>query len=222
MDIRKLRKTAGLTQVELAEKAGLSQAYISGLEGGVLHLRPEMARRLERPLGVSWKRLWIESNADSLTERIKKLSALKSAELDEIPPSQLKQFLQSVKEYVEESVAEGELDDELRSALEKLLEFFQYHSMAAEKAKGPESKEPLDFGGRDSFGRKREGGNENVVTKNRDGLAEQNARSRQRVRMRKEKMTGLDFGNRDEHGRRKKKSLLERRGQTDHFEGAGE
>jgi transcriptional regulator with XRE-family HTH domain len=33
-----MRKTAGLTQVELGEKAGLSQPYISAVERGVLRL----------------------------------------------------------------------------------------------------------------------------------------------------------------------------------------
>ena len=50
--IKKLRKARGLTQVELAARAGTTQAYIAALEKGVrknpsLHLLRELAKALK-------------------------------------------------------------------------------------------------------------------------------------------------------------------------------
>jgi transcriptional regulator with XRE-family HTH domain len=50
--IRKLREARGLTQVELAEKAGITQAYLSALENGTrtnpkLDLLRDLAKALK-------------------------------------------------------------------------------------------------------------------------------------------------------------------------------
>lgn len=61
MDMRKLvgsntariRKELGLTQEELAEKSGLSQQYISGLENGLRNPTIVTVYELATALGVS-------------------------------------------------------------------------------------------------------------------------------------------------------------------------
>ena len=52
--IRKLRERAGLTQDELATKAGISQPYLSQLEAGSVK-RPavQVVHRLAKALGVT-------------------------------------------------------------------------------------------------------------------------------------------------------------------------
>jgi transcriptional regulator with XRE-family HTH domain len=51
--IRHLRRAAGLNQVELAERVGLSQGQISNIENGDRNLSLEWMRRIARALNVS-------------------------------------------------------------------------------------------------------------------------------------------------------------------------
>jgi ribosome-binding protein aMBF1 (putative translation factor) len=48
--IRKLRMDRGLTQAELADKAGLKQANVSAMESGNRTIGPKVATRLARAL----------------------------------------------------------------------------------------------------------------------------------------------------------------------------
>src|SRR4051812_44237541 len=59
--LRQHRLAAGLTQAELAERAGLAQRTIEDLERGVARPRRETARRLSAALGLRAPRdAWIE------------------------------------------------------------------------------------------------------------------------------------------------------------------
>ena len=50
-DIAAARKSAGLTQSELAERLGVTQAFISGVEGGRKKAPPEMIQRAKEIFG---------------------------------------------------------------------------------------------------------------------------------------------------------------------------
>jgi transcriptional regulator with XRE-family HTH domain len=58
--LRELRNLAFLTQRELAERAGLTQASVARLETGKHRARPSTARRLAAALGVEPKDLVVE------------------------------------------------------------------------------------------------------------------------------------------------------------------
>lgn len=70
--IRKLRKTRGLTQSQLAEKAGLKgQGYISEIEAGVKGLPSDTIEKVADALGVSPAELWgevIPKGADQIPQ----------------------------------------------------------------------------------------------------------------------------------------------------------
>lgn len=50
-DIAAARKTAGITQAELAEKLGVTQAFISAVEGGSKKAPSEMIQRIKEIIG---------------------------------------------------------------------------------------------------------------------------------------------------------------------------
>ena len=52
MDLREARSEAGLTQAELAKKAGVKDSTISALEDGKNAARNDTRRRIEKALGV--------------------------------------------------------------------------------------------------------------------------------------------------------------------------
>jgi XRE family transcriptional regulator, fatty acid utilization regulator len=61
MDLRIARKIAGLTQQELAERAGVTDSFISLIEHGKRDIRTagyETVVRLARALGVEPEELW--------------------------------------------------------------------------------------------------------------------------------------------------------------------
>ncbi len=61
------RKSAGLTQVQLSERSGLSQRLVSSLETGTRHGSIETLNRLARVLGVSVSYLLGEKVTDDKT-----------------------------------------------------------------------------------------------------------------------------------------------------------
>lgn len=58
MDLRKLRRERGITQVELANAAGISQAMLSNIENGNRKPSVETARRIAAKLGIDWYELF--------------------------------------------------------------------------------------------------------------------------------------------------------------------
>ncbi len=57
--IQVLRKAAGLTQPELAEKAGTYYKYLSYIEGGRKNISTEMVERIAKALGVEPYELFV-------------------------------------------------------------------------------------------------------------------------------------------------------------------
>lgn len=58
LNLKILRKTAGLYQAELAELAGVSQAEISQIERGKVTPKPTVAKRIAGALGIDWKKFY--------------------------------------------------------------------------------------------------------------------------------------------------------------------
>lgn len=54
IDLKELRKRAGMTQTTLSEKSGVSQQAISMIEHGHRNLNVQTARKLAPVLGVNW------------------------------------------------------------------------------------------------------------------------------------------------------------------------
>ena len=52
MRIKELREAAGMTQIELSEKSGVSQEHISRLENGRHNINTKTADKLAAALGV--------------------------------------------------------------------------------------------------------------------------------------------------------------------------
>ncbi len=51
--LRRLREEAGLTQAELAQRAGVGRVTVARIENGRMYARTETLRRLARALGIS-------------------------------------------------------------------------------------------------------------------------------------------------------------------------
>jgi transcriptional regulator with XRE-family HTH domain len=54
----KLRKKKGLTQVEVAEKAGISQPSLCDIERGVTSPRPDTAKKIAEVLDFPWTKFF--------------------------------------------------------------------------------------------------------------------------------------------------------------------
>jgi transcriptional regulator with XRE-family HTH domain len=60
--LRSLRKAAGLNLTELAKRSGVSQPYLSQVEGGKRGIpTPDMLKKLAGPLGVEHQELMVEA-----------------------------------------------------------------------------------------------------------------------------------------------------------------
>jgi antitoxin component HigA of HigAB toxin-antitoxin module len=55
MAFRGLRAREGITQAELAERLGISQNMVSGMESGKRSITTKMAKRIEQEFGVSYR-----------------------------------------------------------------------------------------------------------------------------------------------------------------------
>jgi antitoxin component HigA of HigAB toxin-antitoxin module len=55
MAFRGLRAREGITQIEMAERLGISQNMISGMESGKRSITTKMAKRIEQEFGISYK-----------------------------------------------------------------------------------------------------------------------------------------------------------------------
>ncbi|MDD3334135.1 MAG: helix-turn-helix transcriptional regulator [Eubacteriales bacterium] len=58
MTLEQLRKQNGLTQCELAELLGVSQACVGNYESGIRRPRPEVAQRISDLFNLDGKELW--------------------------------------------------------------------------------------------------------------------------------------------------------------------
>lgn len=53
-----IRKQRGLTQVEVAEKVGISQPSLCDIERGVMSPRPDTAKKIAEVLDFNWTRFF--------------------------------------------------------------------------------------------------------------------------------------------------------------------
>ena len=58
LNLKILRKTAGLNQAELASRAGVSQSEISVIERGLFTPKPAVAKRIAGALGIDWRKFY--------------------------------------------------------------------------------------------------------------------------------------------------------------------
>ncbi|GHU71869.1 hypothetical protein FACS1894184_19200 [Clostridia bacterium] len=63
MQLRTIRRTKDLTQMEVAAKAGISQSAYSQIECGKLTPRIEVAKAISRVLGVKWVNFYKDNTA---------------------------------------------------------------------------------------------------------------------------------------------------------------
>ena len=73
--MRSLREEHGLTQRELADKAGIQQSYLSRLESGMRTLRPDVfaLARIAQALGITLEEILIQTGVWATTEPSKDL-----------------------------------------------------------------------------------------------------------------------------------------------------
>ena len=60
MDLRELRKKAGLTQVQLSKAAGIDQRYYTNIETGKRSPGVKVAKAIANVLGISWTSFYDE------------------------------------------------------------------------------------------------------------------------------------------------------------------
>jgi transcriptional regulator with XRE-family HTH domain len=99
----RLRKAAGLTQVELAERIGIIQALVSDYELEKLRLSSEMVVRFAKALNVSADELLglkasKRANGELSLKIVRRLKAI-----EELPPARQKTLLQMVDAYLRDS-----------------------------------------------------------------------------------------------------------------------
>ena len=96
--LAKIRKSRGLTQIQLAERIGINQYQISDYETGRLHLSDEMIIRFAKAL---------ETNADSIlglnvkTIDMPSLKLVKRlSKIENLPPNQQKVLLKNIDMFL--------------------------------------------------------------------------------------------------------------------------
>lgn len=77
--LKEIREARGLSQVELAERAGVDQATISRLERGNDEVTPHLRRRVAEALGVTLAELFTEDRDPQETAFLKALQMTRRA-----------------------------------------------------------------------------------------------------------------------------------------------
>lgn len=67
MNLRELRKKAGLTQVQLSKAAGIDQRYYTNIETGKRTPSVKTAKALANVLGIAWTSFFSEEDDKSET-----------------------------------------------------------------------------------------------------------------------------------------------------------
>lgn len=68
-EMAKLRKEKKLTQAELAQVLGISQRMVAACEAGKRRPSPELARKIEKELGLPWTRFFDERKVKESEEK---------------------------------------------------------------------------------------------------------------------------------------------------------
>lgn len=82
-NIRRLRELKGMTQSDLAERAGLSLIFLQGIEGERKWVSPRSTRALARALKVPETRLF--ENCFESRDELRAMKRLRKQTLDHIP-----------------------------------------------------------------------------------------------------------------------------------------
>jgi transcriptional regulator with XRE-family HTH domain len=98
--LARLRKAAGLTQVELAERIGIIQGLVSAHELDKLKLAAEMAVRYAKALNVSTDELLglkapKRANGELSLKLVRRLKGI-----EELPPARQKALLQTIDAFL--------------------------------------------------------------------------------------------------------------------------
>ncbi|MBN2863877.1 MAG: helix-turn-helix transcriptional regulator [Bacteroidales bacterium] len=97
--LAKLRKVRGLTQIELAEKAGISQQQLSHYENGNIHITAEMVIRLAEILGITADELLnLQSNSTNSTLSLRFTRRIR--ELENLQENKKKAILQVLDDLI--------------------------------------------------------------------------------------------------------------------------
>jgi len=101
-----LRKTAGLTQSQIADQIGIAQYLVSNYETGRLHLSDDMIIRFAKALGTSSDSiLGLDTSEESEQPSLRLVRRMKR--IQNLPASQQKALLQTIDLALE--AAEGRI-----------------------------------------------------------------------------------------------------------------
>jgi transcriptional regulator with XRE-family HTH domain len=122
LKVKMLRKEAGLSFVELAERAGLSSSYLNEIEKGKKQPRPDKLRRLAQALGVPLTRL---SHPDPGPHLAPVAALLRSNFLQEIPLELFGFDLSRIADML------AQAPTRVNAFVSSLLELAQHHALGA-------------------------------------------------------------------------------------------
>ena len=97
--ISRVRKEKGLTQIQLAEKAGISQQQLSHYENGKLHISAEMISRLSSILEVSSDRI-LGLDVDSVNKEVSLKISRRMNRIENLPESEQRALLKTIDIYL--------------------------------------------------------------------------------------------------------------------------
>lgn len=124
MDLRSIRKAKGLTLLEMEEKTGISNAYLSQVERHKKMLSDEMAAILAPHLGMEAMDLKIqhtESAFASFAEQLRKTDLQKVKELTEKKPEKVSQVLDGLANIIDDDSISADFRKVARQVADRLL-----------------------------------------------------------------------------------------------------
>ncbi len=99
--IARLRKQRAMTQVELAEKMGLTQALLSSYERGRLRLHAEMVARFAIAFRTTTDQLiGLKNNGKPKDHKLSLKLIRRMQKIGKLPPSQQKVLLQTIDNFL--------------------------------------------------------------------------------------------------------------------------
>jgi transcriptional regulator with XRE-family HTH domain len=102
--LAKIRKSQGLTQLQLAERIGINQYQISDYETGRLHLSDEMIIRIAHALNTSSDSILGLNGTPSESPSLKLMKRLQK--IENLPPNQQKVLLKNIDMFLKAAESE--------------------------------------------------------------------------------------------------------------------
>ena len=103
--LAKIRKSKGLTQIQLAEKIGINQYQISDYETGRLHLADEMIIRMAKALSTSSDSILGLNESSLETPSLKLVKRLQK--IENLPQNEQKALLKNIDMYLKAAASES-------------------------------------------------------------------------------------------------------------------